>query len=76
MKCTVTLVWDSEAKVWFTQSKEIPGLTLESESFDALIEDVRVIAPELLELDCGYAGPVHLIFEVVRIVETSLSKVS
>ena len=62
--------------MWFTQSKEIPGLTLESDSFDALIEDVRIIAPGLLELDCGYAGPMHLRFEVVRIVETSLSEVS
>ena len=67
MKCTVRLIWDSEAKVWFTRTDDIPGLCLESESFDSLIDDVRETAPELLEHNCNYSGPVHLIFESVRI---------
>ena len=67
MKCTVKLIWDNEAKVWFTRTSDIPGLCLESESFDALIDDVRTAAPEMLVLNCNYEGPVHLIFEAVRI---------
>ena len=73
MKCTVKLIWDDEAQVWYTKSSDIPGLFLESESFDALIEQVRLASPEMLELNCHYVGPIHLIFEAVRI---EMAKVS
>ncbi len=42
--------WDSEASVWIATSDDVPGLILESGSFDALIERVRFAVPELLEL--------------------------
>jgi hypothetical protein len=67
MKCTVKLIWDEEAWVWITDSADVPGLFLESESFDALIEKVNAAAPELLLLNNNYEGPVYLIFEAVRI---------
>ena len=41
MDYTVNLSWDNEADVWVAQSDDIPGLILESGSFDALIERVR-----------------------------------
>ena len=51
-----------------TQPVDINGVT-----FDALIEDVRTAAPEMLALNCNYEGPVHLIFESVRIeLETAM----
>ena len=75
MKCTIKLIWDSEAKVWFTRTNDIPGLCLESSSFDALLDDVRAAAPEMLMLNCNYDGPVYLIFEAVRI-ETETVMVS
>jgi len=75
MKCTVKLVWDDEANVWITDSIDVPGLFLESDSFDELIEKVRAAAPELLLLNCKYEGPVYLNFEAVRIA-TGLSLVS
>ena len=71
MKCIVKLVWDNEASVWITESDDIPGLFLESSSFDILIERVRRAAPEMLELNRGYVGPVSLSFEAERI-ETEL----
>jgi len=75
MKCTIKLIWDEEAQVWITDSNDVPGLFLESESFDKLIEKVRVVASELLFLNCKYEGPVYLIFEAVR-VESSFALVS
>ena len=75
MKCTVKFVWDEEAQVWITDSNDVPGLFLESESFDQLIQNVKEAAPELLFLNCKYEGPVYLIFEVVRI-ENCLKLVS
>jgi predicted RNase H-like HicB family nuclease len=47
---TVLLTWDDEAQVWYCTSDDIPGLVLESESLDVLVERVRHAAPELLEL--------------------------
>ncbi|GHV18775.1 antitoxin HicB [Clostridia bacterium] len=46
----VALIWDAEASVWVATSEDIQGLVLESGSLDALIEKVRVAAPELLAL--------------------------
>ena len=71
MKCTVKLIWDDEAKVWITDSNDVQGLFLESESFDELIEKVRHAAPELLFLNCEYEGPIYLNFEAVRVASCS-----
>jgi len=47
----VDLMFDSEARVWVATSEDVPGLVLESGSFDALVERVQVAVPELLELN-------------------------
>ena len=47
----IDFLWDNEASVWVATSENIPGLVLESGSFDALIERVRFAIPELLELN-------------------------
>ena len=72
MKYNVRLIWDEEARTWFTQT-DIPGLCLEAETFDQLVEEVRLAAPEMLELNCDYTGPVHLIFEAIRIETAQVS---
>lgn len=51
MEYVINLTWDSEAGVWIAQSDDIPGLVLESGSFDALLERVRFAAPELIKLN-------------------------
>lgn len=51
MEYVVNFTWDNEADVWIATSKDIPGLVLESGSFDALMERVRFAIPELLELN-------------------------
>jgi predicted RNase H-like HicB family nuclease len=73
MKFTVKLIWDDEAKVWYTNSNDISGLCLEAETFDELVEEVRLAAPELLEFNCQYEGPIYLIFEAIR---SEMAKVS
>ena len=47
----VQFLWDVEAAVWVATSNDIPGLVLESGSFDALVERVSFAAPELLNLN-------------------------
>ena len=56
----VHFLWDNEASVWVATSDDVPGLVLEHESFDALIEKVTLAAPELLMLNCGIDGEIRL----------------
>lgn len=51
MDYLVKLTWDPEAGVWIAASEDIPGLVLESDSLDALLERVRCAALELLMLN-------------------------
>ena len=60
MDYVVKFTWDNEAGVWIATSDDIPGLVLESGSFDALIERVRFTVPELLELNGTAPAPVQL----------------
>ena len=60
MDYVVKFTWDNEAGVWIATSDDIPGLVLESGSFDALIERVRFAVPELLELNGTAPAPVQL----------------
>lgn len=71
MKCVVNLTWDPEASVWVATSDDIPGLVLESGSFDALLERVRFAAPELLELN-STERPVLLSFRAERMEKIAL----
>ena len=72
MKCTVKLIWDDEARVWYTDSNDLP-VFLNDGSYDDLIERVRVAAPEVLEESSGYIGPIDLIFESVRVEKAQVS---
>ncbi len=45
--------WDSEAGVWVAESDDIPGLVAEAECMNALMEKIRVLVPELFELNGG-----------------------
>jgi len=62
MEYTVNLIWDNEANVWIATSEDIPGLVLESGSFDALLERVRFAVPELLALNKPKISPSTLTF--------------
>lgn len=48
---SIRLVWDDEANVWVATSEDIPGLILEEESADKLIQRVMLAAPEIIELN-------------------------
>ena len=52
----VNFTWDEEAGVWLAICDEIP-LALESNSFDALIEKVKVVASEILALNEPSVSP-------------------
>jgi len=71
MKYVINIIWDNDAEVYIATSDEIPGLVLESGSFDALIEKVRFAAPELLKLNNPQAEIVDLRFVSERLCKVS-----
>jgi predicted RNase H-like HicB family nuclease len=61
----VDIMWDKEALVWIATSDDVPGLATEHHSFDALVEKLKVMIPELLEangqtLSEGTPIPFHI----------------
>ena len=60
----VHAMWDDEARVWVASSDDVPGLATEAETTEALIEKLKALIPELLELNGQ--SPVHPIpFELL-----------
>ena len=47
---TIEARWDGEASVWLATSSDVPGLVVEAETWPAMIEEVRIVLPELLEV--------------------------
>ena len=43
--------WDDEASVWVATSDDVPGLATEGDTIEGLIEKLKIIIPELLELN-------------------------
>ena len=66
MEYVINFTWDNESSVWIATSNDIPGLVLESGSFDALLERTRFAVPELLELNAATVQPLSLTFKSER----------
>jgi Domain of unknown function (DUF1902) len=47
---TIRARWDDEASVWIATSDDVHGLVVEADTWPAMIEEVRLILPDLLEL--------------------------
>ena len=66
MEYVIKFTWDDEASVWIAASNDIPGLVLESGSFDALLERTRYAVPELLALNSPESQTLDLTFKSER----------
>ena len=65
MSYEIDINWDEEAAVWYAVCDEIP-LAIESGSFDALIERIKIVAREILELNNGEPQPTQLCIKTTR----------
>ena len=45
----VAASWDDEAKVWVATSDDVLGLATEASKFEALVEKLKRMIPELLD---------------------------
>jgi predicted RNase H-like HicB family nuclease len=41
--------WDAEAEVWVASSDDVPGLATGADTFEGLVDKLKVVIPELLE---------------------------
>lgn len=62
MNYLINIIWDNEYKVWIATSDDIPGLVLESDSYDILINKIKHAIPELFELNNIQNDKINLIF--------------
>ena len=65
MNYNVDVTWDEEANIWYAVCDDIP-ITLESNSFDALIVRVKIAAQEILELNGLYQENIKLCFKTAH----------
>jgi hypothetical protein len=69
MQVAVDARWDSEARVWFATSAEVPGLVVEAETWPAMIDEVRLVLPDLLALNGQTADGLSVTFRAEERVE-------
>ncbi|WP_281801976.1 DUF1902 domain-containing protein [Methylocystis echinoides] len=55
--------WDNDAQVWFATSHDAPGLVVEAESWQAMIDEVRAVLPDLLKLNGDAVADISLTFK-------------
>jgi hypothetical protein len=60
---TINARWDVEAGVWIATSEDAPGLVVEAGTWPAMIEEVRLVLPDLLELSGRKSNKLSLTFK-------------
>ena len=60
---TIQARWDIDASVWIATSLDVPGLVVEAGTWPAMIDEVRLILPDLLEVAGRDARNLSLIFK-------------
>ncbi len=72
MSMLIKVIWDPDAAVWVAESEDVPGLVLESGSFDALIERLRYAVPEMLELNGTKTDHLQMRFVSERLEQVAI----
>ena len=60
----VAASWDDEAKVWVATSDDVLGLATEAGTFEALVEKLKRMIPELLDANGHADGDDELPFQL------------
>jgi hypothetical protein len=59
---TIDARFDPGACVWLATSADLPGLIVEADTWPAMIDEVRLVIPDLLELSGQSADKLSLTF--------------
>jgi Domain of unknown function (DUF1902) len=68
---TINARWDPEASVWIAISNDIAGLVVEADTWPAMIEEVRLVLSELLELSGKRGDNLSLTFRAEEHLEVA-----
>jgi Domain of unknown function (DUF1902) len=68
---TINARWDAEASVWLATSNDVPGLVVEADTWPAMIEEVRLVLPDLLELSGERGDNLSLTFRAEEHLEVA-----
>ena len=49
---TISVCHDEQEGVWFVQSPNVPGLNAEAPTFDALVDVITDVVPDLVTANC------------------------
>ena len=71
----VRAVWDADIRRWWAESDDIPGLVTETDTFDDLVREITLVAPDLLELN-GCADRLGMPIRITGTREVRLAVVS
>ena len=66
MQYDIEVKWDEQVGVWYAVCDEIP-VALESNSFDALLERVKIAAYEIFELNNKLSENTQLCFKTAHL---------
>lgn len=72
---TITCRWDEEARVWYVEDSDVPGLVTEAATAKELYHQVIDLIPELLSangqtFESGQQVPVELLMARTELVST------
>lgn len=70
---TIDARFDPEAGIWLATSADLPGLVVEADTWPAMIDEVRLAVPELLELSGQNPDKLSLTFKAEEHLELASS---
>jgi len=68
---TIDARWDAEAGVWIATSHDVAGLVVEADTWAGMIEEVRLVLPDLLELSGEGTDRLSLTFRAEERLEVA-----
>ena len=67
--------WVADPGVWIATSEDVPGLCVQADTFDEMVEIVTALVPELLELNKVNVGqptiPLHIMAEKTAVLRVA-----
>jgi hypothetical protein len=60
---TIQAQWDTEAGVWLATSEDVPGLVVEADTWPAMISEVQLVLPDLLDASGQRGDKLSLTFK-------------
>jgi hypothetical protein len=68
-RVVITVRWDAEEGVWYGSSEQVPGLVLEHQDFNELVEAALDLAPDLIDANAPELKglPIHILADRIHV---------